>query len=140
MVTLNTYLSFNGNCREVFDFYRSVFGGDFSFIQTFRDAPPEFGVAEEEMDGVMHVSYSIGPAVLMGSDVPSQFGPPRIVGNNFSISVSPESREEADRIFRDLSHGGSVSFPMQDMFWGAYFGTFTDKFGINWQVNFHQEQ
>ena len=140
MSTLNTYLAFNGNCRGAFDFYRSVFGGEFSVIQTFRDAPPEFAVAEEEKDGIMHVSFPIGSGVLMGSDIPSQFAPPPTVGNNFSLSVAPESREEADRIFGELSQGGSVSFPMQDMFWGSYFGTFTDKFGINWQVNFHQEQ
>ncbi len=140
MSTLNTYLAFNGNCREAFEFYRSVLGGEFSVIQTFRDAPSEFAVAEEEKDGIMHVSFPIGSAVLMGSDIPSQFAPPPTVGNNFSLAVSPESREEADRIFGELSQGGSVSFPMQDMFWGAYFGSLTDKFGINWQVNFTQGQ
>ena len=139
MTTLNTYLTFDGNCRQVFDFYRSVFGGEFAIIQTFRDAPPDTGIAEGDMDKVMHVSYPIGSGVLMGSDVPSQFAPPPTVGNNFSLAVSPESRGEADRIFGALSAGGAVSFPMQDMFWGAYFGACTDKFGINWQVNFHQE-
>ena len=140
MVTLNTYLSFNGNCREAFDFYRSVFGGDFSWLATFRDAPPEMAVNEAEVDGIMHVSLPIGSGVLMGSDVPSQFGPPPVVGTNFSMTVSPESRDEADRIFKDLSAGGSVSFPMQDMFWGAYFGVLVDKFGINWQVSCEQQQ
>ena len=140
LVTLNTYLTFNGNCREVFDFYRSVFGGEFSWISTFRDAPPDIGVAEADMDGIMHVSFPIGSGVLMGSDMPPQFGPPPVVGSNFSLTISPESREEADRIFKELSDGGSVSFPMQDMFWGAYFGSLTDKFGINWQVDCEQQQ
>ena len=140
MATLNTYLNFNGNCRDVFEFYRSVFGGEFAMIQTFRDAPPEFSVAESELDMVMHVSYPIGSSVLMGSDMPSQFAPTPVVGNNFSIAVGLESREEADRVFNGLSQGGSVSMPMQDMFWGSYFGMLTDKFGISWQVVSEPEQ
>lgn len=140
MPTLNTYLNFNGNCRQVFDFYRSVFGTEFSIIQTFRDAPSDIGIAEPDLDKVMHVSLPIGSGVLMGSDIPSQFAPAPTVGNNFSLSFCPDSREEADRIFGELSQGGSVTFPMQDQFWGAYFGACTDRFGINWQVNFLQEQ
>ena len=135
---LNTYLNFDGNCREAFEFYRSVFGGEFAIMQTFGDGPDDMGVLEEEKNNIMHVSFPIGDSVLMGSDVPSGFGMPHVQGSNFSISVGPDSREEADRLFGRLSEGGTVSMPMGDMFWGSYFGACTDKFGINWQINYEQ--
>ena len=138
---LSIYLNFNGGCREAFEFYRTVFGGEFAVLETFRNMPPgEMPMQEEELDKVMHVSYPIGSSVLMGSDVPSGFGPPHVSGNNFSVSVSPESREEANRIFGALSEGGNVTMELQDMFWGSYFGSCTDRFGINWQVNCEQAQ
>ena len=138
---LSTYLNFNGNCREAFEFYRSVFGGEFAVFETFRGMPPgDVNIPKEEIDHVMHVSYPVGTSVLMGSDVPSGFGPPHVAGNNFSVSVSTESREETDRIFGALSKGGNVTMELQDMFWGAYFGSCTDRFGINWQVNCEQGQ
>ena len=135
---LNTYLNFEGNCREAFEFYRSVFGGEFAVLETFRNGPPDMGVPEAELDNVMHVSLPIGSSVLMGSDMPSGFGMPHVAGNNFSISVSPKSREESDTLFANLSEGGAVTMPMAEMFWGSYFGSCTDKFGINWQVNCEQ--
>ena len=137
---LNTYLNFDGNCREAFEFYRSVFGGEFSIFQAFRDGPGDMGLPEEELDNVMHVSLPVGDSVLMGSDMPSGFGPPHVAGNNFSVSVSLDTREETDRLFAALSDGGAVTMPLQDMFWGSYFGSCTDKFGINWQVNFEGAQ
>ena len=132
---INIYLHFNGNCREAFEFYRSVFGGDFSILVTFRDGPGDMGVPENELDDIMHVSYEIGGATLMGSDMPSVFGPPVTQGNNVSISYQPASRKETEDLFARLSDGGTVSMPLQDTFWGAYFGSCTDKFGINWMVN-----
>ena len=137
---LNTYLNFDGNCREAFEFYRSIFGGEFAILQAFRDGPGDMGLREEELDNVMHVSLPVGDSVLMGSDVPSGFGPPHVPGNNFSVSVSLDTREETDRLFAALSDGGAVTMPLQDMFWGSYFGSCTDKFGINWQVNFEGAQ
>ena len=134
-MTLSIYLNFNGECRDAFEFYRSVFGGEFAIFQTFRAAPPDTGVPEGEMDNVMHVSYPVGSSVLMGSDIPSSMGGPPVVGNNYSISFIPESRDEADRVFAALSDGGAVQMPMADMFWGSYFGALSDKFGINWQIN-----
>ncbi len=133
-MSLTIYLHFNGNCREVFEFYRSIFGGDFDLMETFRNGP-DMGMPEEELDQVMHVSYPIGSSVLMGSDVPSQFAPPVTQGNNFSISYQPTSREAADELFAKLSEGGQVTTPMEDQFWGAYFGSCIDKFGISWQLN-----
>ena len=135
---LNTYINFKGNCREAFEFYRSVFGGEFATLETFRNGPPDMGIPEEEMDNVMHVSFPIGDSVLMGSDTPSIFEGSHVVGTNISISVRPESKEEADTLFSSLSEGGSVAMPMADMFWGSYFGYCTDKFGINWQINYEQ--
>ena len=132
---LDTYLRFDGNCREAFEFYRAAFGGDFRVIQTYADGPPGMGIGDEYVDRVMHVSLPIGPSVLMGSDAAPEFGPPNVVGNNFSITVHAESRDEADEIFGKLAKGGSVTMPLQDTFWGGYFGSLTDQFGVNWQVH-----
>ena len=132
---MNTYLTFDGNCREAFEFYRSVFGGEFTDFQTFGDGPPDMPVSEEEKGRVMHVSLPIGGSVLMGSDS-SSFGPPLAAGNNFSLSIEVTSREQCDELFAKLSAGGSVIMPLQEMFWGAYFGQWTDRFGINWMVNY----
>ncbi len=136
--TLN--LHFNGNCREVFEFYRSVFGGDFTWFSTFRDMPDPTGIAEEEMDQVLHASLDIGGTTLMGSDVPRAFGPPVDQGNNFSVSCQTESREQTEELFRKISEGGEVTMPLDDMFWGAYFGSCTDRFGINWMFNCENPQ
>ena len=134
-MSLNIYLTFGGNCREAFEFYRSVFGGDFQAFQTFADGPEDMPVAEEDKDKVMHVSLPFGDSVLMGSDS-SSFGPPLAVGNNFSVSIVGRSREHCDEVFAKLSAGGSVTMPLQETFWGSYYGMWTDRFGINWMVNY----
>ena len=133
-MTLNIYLNFKGNCRDAFEFYKSVFGGEFQIFETFRNGPPDMGIPEEELDNVMHVSYPIGSSILMGSDTPDRFGPTQF-GNNFSISHSSTTREETEELFAKMSEGGVVTMPLEDMFWGAYFGSCTDKFGINWQFS-----
>ena len=132
---LNVYLHFNNNCREVFEFYRSVFGGDFTFFTTFNEMPGDMGIPKEEMDNVMHVSYDIGGTTLMGSDMPSAFGPPVEIGNNFAISYQTDSRALTEELFAKISEGGTVTMELQDMFWGDYFGACTDKFGINWMIS-----
>ncbi len=132
---LDIYLKFDGNCREAFEFYRSSFGGEFLEIQTFGDAPHDMGLEGEYRDRLMHVSLPIGSSVLMGSDTAAGFGPPTVFGNNFSITVHAASRKEADDIFAKLSDGGTATMPLQDMFWGAYFGALTDRFGVNWQIH-----
>ena len=136
---LNVYLNFNGNCREVFEHYRSIFGGDFSFIATFEEMPEEIPIAEEEKNQIMHVSLDIGGTTLMGSDVPAAFGGPVQMGNNISISYLTESREQTEELFNKVSEGGTVTMPLDDMFWGDYFGSCTDKFGINWMFNYGPE-
>ncbi len=140
MTTVNVYLTFNGNCEEAFNFYKSVFGGEFSSLGRFGEMPPQEGmppVPDSDKNKLMHVSLPISTeTVLMGSDSSDAFGPPTVVGNNFSISINPDSREDADRFFNGLSEGGQVIMPMGDTFWGAYFGMFADRFGINWMVNY----
>ena len=138
-MTLNTYLHFNGDCREAFDFYRSIFGGDFEIVQTFGDGPPDMGIPDAEKNNIMHVSLRVGASMLMGSDVPAAFGPPPNKGNNFSISYDAQSKKETDDLFAKLSEGGVATMPPQDMFWGAYFGSCIDRFGISWMVSCEQQ-
>ena len=133
-MALNTYLTFEDNCREAFEFYRSVFGGDFMTMTTFREGPEGMDIPEDELDRVMHVSLPVGDSVLMGSDSCSPFSPPPVVGNNFTINFEADSKSHADAIFEKISDGGEVIWPMEDVFWGAYFGRCCDKFGIHWQV------
>ncbi|MBO9586858.1 MAG: VOC family protein [Flavobacterium sp.] len=139
MAAVNPYLMFNGTCEEAFLFYKSVFGGDFPYIGKFKDAPAEEGevLSEEALNRIMHVSLPIGNTILMGSDTHPRYGDVGF-GDNFSISINTESTEEADRIFNGLSAGGKVEMPLNKTFWGAYFGMFKDKFGINWMVNFDE--
>ncbi len=143
MATVNTYLNFSGNCEEAFNFYKSVFGTEFSYIGRFGEMPPQEGcepMNEEFANKIMHVSLPIGNTILMGSDTGGEWAPNFVQGNNFAISINTDSKEEADVLFNGLSAGGMVTMPMADTFWGAYFGMFTDKFGINWMVNYDVPQ
>ncbi len=139
MPIVNIYLNFNGNCREAFEFYRSVLGGEFSGISTFGEMPPQEGMPplpEEDRDKIMHISLPVSEeTMLMGSDTTTAFGGSVTPGDNFSISITPEGRNEADRLFAALSEGGQVTMPLAEMFWGDYFGSLVDKFSINWMVN-----
>lgn len=143
MPTVNVYLTFNGNCEEAFNFYKSVLGGEFPYIGRYKDMPSEGmpPVPDSDKEKIMHVALPISKeTVLMGSDSSEAFGKATVAGNNFSISISAGSKEEADKLFGGLSAGGKVTMPMADAFWGAYFGMFKDKFGINWMVNFDQRE
>ena len=140
MTTVNIYLTFNGNCLEAFEFYKSVFGGDFPYVGKFSEMPEEAcggkPIPEEDKDKIMHISLPISKeTVLMGSDTSESFGHKVTIGNNFSISITTDTKAEADRIFAALSEGGKVLMPMADSFWGSYFGMFTDKFDVNWMVS-----
>jgi len=137
MAEISTYLNFKDQCEEAFNFYKSVFGGDFHTIMRFGDGPGEGQHWEAgESKKIMHVSLPIGQkTILMGSDTPSGMGPVN-QGNNVSIAIHPDSKDEADKLFNGLSAGGKVTMPLSDTFWGAYFGMFDDKFGIHWMVNF----
>ncbi len=134
-MSLNIYLTFNGNCREVFEHYKSVFGGDFIAFQTFGDAPPDMDIADGDKDKVMHVSLPVGSSTLMGSDSAQGPGAPVVVGTNFSISIVGESKHQCDDLFDKISRGGEVMMAMQETFWGSYFGMCRDRYGINWMIN-----
>lgn len=139
MATVNAYLTFDGNCKQAFDFYKSVFGGEYPYIGTFGEMPPMEGkeTSEEDKDKIMHVSLPISKeTILMGSDTGGEWSSRYQAGNNFSISINADSKEEAEKLFNGLSAGGQVTMPLSDTFWGAYFGMFTDKFGIGWMVNY----
>ncbi len=140
MATINPYLNFPGNTEEAFNFYKSVFGGEFLTLQRFKDTPESGKIPEHEKDKIVHIALPIGKSpqgnVLMGTDALESMGQKLTVGNNFSITIQPESKQEAERLFNGLSAGGKVEMPLQDAFWGAYFGMFQDKFGIQWMVNF----
>ncbi|MEP2774094.1 MAG: VOC family protein [Fulvivirga sp.] len=136
MKNLNPYLTFNGNCEEAFNFYRSVFGGDFTYIGRFSEMPSEYKVSDKDKNLVMHVTLPLGEhGILMGSDTSTAFGPPVVEGNNFSISIEADSKDEADKLYSRLAEGGKETMPMTDTFWGSYFGMLTDQFGIQWMVS-----
>lgn len=138
MPTINSYLKFDGNCEEAFNHYKSIFGGEFMYFGRFDEMPKstDYSISEKDLNKVMHVSLPIGNSILMGSDKGGDWGPKFIEGNNFAVSVSPQSKEEADELFSKLSEGGNISTPIHQAFWGSYFGELTDKFGVNWMVNF----
>lgn len=140
MTSVNPYLIFNGNCEAAFDFYKSVFGGEYPYIGKFKDMPPSDGqtLSAEDAERIMHVSLPISPeTILMGSDTTEEQGA-MVFGNNISISINTDSTAKADHLFNGLSAGGQVKMPMEKTFWGAYFGMFVDKFGIHWMVNFDE--
>lgn len=138
MATINPYLIFNGSCEAAFLFYQSVFGGEIPYMGKFKEMPQDANspeLSEEDGNRVMHVCLPVGSMMLMGSDSNSASGDV-VFGSNVSISVNVESKEEADKIFNGLSVNGNPHMPMDNTFWGAYFGMLTDQFGINWMVNF----
>ncbi len=135
-MALNTYLFFDGNCREAFEFYKAAFGGDFAMVMTYAEAPEDMSVPDDEKDRIMHISLPVGTSMLMGSDSCSWMSGPPNAGDNFAVSIDVQSREQCDDLFAKLSEGGTVKLPMADTFWGAYFGNWTDKFGISWMVSY----
>ncbi len=137
MALINPHINFNGNAEEAFTFYKSVFGGEFERIMRFKElSSPEFPVAENEANKIMHIALPIGKNVLMANDVPESMGPTNENENRSKISISTESKEEADRLFNGLSAGGQIEMPITDSPWGSYFGMFRDKYGIEWMVDF----
>lgn len=139
MPSLNPYLNFNGNTEEAFNFYKSVFGGEFATIMRFKDVPGEQKSSSED-NKIMHVALPVGKNnVLMGSDVPDAF-PKVATGTNTYISITADSEDEAKKLFNGLSAGGHVQMPLEKAFWGALFGMLTDKFGILWMVSYDYGQ
>lgn len=141
MAAVNPYLNFNGTTEEAFNFYRSVFGGEFITLQRFSDTPEADRIAVADRDKIMHVALPIGNGnILMGTDALESMGHPLTVGNNFYMSISADSEEEADKYFNALSPGGKITMPLEKAFWGAYFGMFTDRYGIQWMINYDYNQ
>jgi PhnB protein len=137
MAQINPHINFNGNAEEAFTFYKSVFGGEFAKIIRFKDiSGPGFQVTEKEANKIMHISLPVGKNLLMANDVPEIMGKTNENENRSKISISAESKEEADRLFNGLSVDGQIEGPIGDSPWGSYFGMFRDKYGIEWMVDF----
>ena len=138
MAQINPYIHFNGNAEEAFTLYQSVFGGEFAMISRFKDMSiPGFSISEKEADKIMHIALPIGKSsLLMGSDTPEMLGKHNENENRSKISISAESKEEADRLFNGLSAGGNIEMPITDSPWGSYFGMLRDKYGIEWMVDY----
>jgi len=135
MAQINPHINFNGNAEEAFNFYKSVFGGEFAIIMRFKDvASPEFPIAENESNKIMHIALPIGNSILMANDVPESMG--RTNENRSKISVSAKSKEEAYKIFNGLTEGGQIEVPIEESPSGSHFGMFRDKYGIEWMVDF----
>ncbi len=137
MALINPHINFNGNAEEAFNFYKSVFGGEFVKIMRFKDlSSPEFPVSENEANKIMHIALPIGKNILMANDVPEILGKVNENENRSKISISAESKEEADKLFNGLSAGGTIEMPITDSPWGSYFGMFRDKYGIEWMIDY----
>ncbi|MBA4053832.1 MAG: VOC family protein [Marivirga sp.] len=141
MITINPYLNFKGNTEEAFNFYKSVFGGEFLTVQRFKDTPEASRVPDHEKDKLMHITLAIGNGtILMGTDALESMGHTVTYGNNFHLSIDTGSEAEAKKLFDALSVSGKVTVPLDKMFWGAYFGMCTDKFGIQWMVSYDEKK
>ncbi len=138
MAIINPHINFNGNVEEAFNFYRAVFGGEFSKIIRLKDlASSEFPVAEKDENNILHIALPIGTgSVLMGNDVPEFLGKVNERENRSKITITAESKDEADKLYNGLSAGGEVEMPIADSPWGTYFAMFRDKYGIEWVVEY----
>jgi len=140
MAKINSHLLFKGNTEEAFDFYKAVFGGEFAMIMRMKDMPsdPNNPISENEGNKILNIALPIGKSnVLMGSDVAEQFMDQDLVtGNRYTISISAESKEEAEKIYNGLSTDGIIEIPLAESPWGSYFGMFADKYGIQWMIDY----
>jgi PhnB protein len=135
MKTANPYLNFPGTTKEAFEFYRSVFGGEFVDVLRFRDMGDTMGVPESELDRIAHISLPLGPTtILMGTDHSESYSPPLVAGNNFYIAIEGDTEEEADRLFGALSEGGRVEMPLEKTDWAEKYGACEDRYGVHWMV------
>ena len=141
MKTIYPYLNFNGTAEEAFNLYKSVFGGEFSGVYRFSEMPDAGELTESDGNKIMHISLPLNNGnALMGSDLLESMGQQVTPGNNAYLFISADSKEEADLLFNGLSEGGTIEMPMQDVFWGAYYGSFADRFGIQWMISYEYPQ
>jgi PhnB protein len=139
MIVINPYLNFKGNTEEAFNFYKSVFGGEFIMLIRFKDTPEAAKTPAEDLEKLMHISLKIGKdTILMGTDAIGPMGDHLVQGNNFHLAIGTQSTAEADDHFAKLAEGGKVTVPLTKQFWGAYFGMLTDKFGIQWMISYDE--
>lgn len=137
MFQMNVYLNFHGNTMQAFKFYQSVFGGEFQLLQLMNGVPGTEKLSAEDQEKVMHISLPVGTNMMLhGTDTLESMGHTLNVGDNVHLMLTTDTKEEADRLFIAISEGGKPDMPMQDTFWGAYFGSFTDKFGIQWMIDY----
>ena len=136
MAALNSYLNFNGNAEEAFNFYKSVFGGEFATVMRFDQMPGDQKPDAGEVNKIMHIALPVGKGnMLMASDVPKAY-PQAVTGTNYSISITADSEDEARKLFQGLSEGGKITMPLDKAFWGSLFGMLTDKYGVQWMMSY----
>lgn len=139
MPKLNPYLNFDGQAEEAFNFYKSIFGGEFvGEIYRIGGTPGTESLSEEDKNRVMHIALPVGDDLLMASDIVPAFNQTLTVGNNNYVSIFPDSREQADQFFNGLSEGATIEMPIEDQFWGDYFGSLVDRFGVHWMINYNE--
>lgn len=137
MVSINPYFNFPGNTEQAFNFYKSVFGGEFAMLQRFKETPEAGNLPANEQEKIMHVALPIGSGnILMATDALESMGQKLVHGTNFSLAIQAESEQEADTLYNSLGQGGKPDMPMQKTFWNAYFGMLTDQFGVQWMINY----
>jgi PhnB protein len=136
MPAINSYLNFQGNTEEAFNFYKSVFGGEFKMLQRFKETPFGEQMSEADKEKIMHIALPVGNTMLMATDTLESMGQKLTVGNNVSLAIETNSEEESEKLFKGLSEGGEITMPLEKTFWNAYFGMCNDKFGIQWMVNY----
>lgn len=141
MPAINPYLNFAGNTEAAFNFYKSVFGGEFLSLQRFGDTPEADKMPADVRNMIVHISLPIGNGnMLMATDAPESMGFNLSAGNNMYICINPDTEEEANKLFNGLAEGGTIGMPLQKMFWGALYGDVTDRFGIKWMLNYDERQ
>lgn len=136
MASVNPYLNFNGTTEEAFNFYKSVFGGEFTALHRFKDVPGNEQMPAEVQDKIMHIALPVKGTTLMATDALESMGQKLNTGNSFYININVDSEEEADKIYHALSAGGKIEMPLEKTLWGSYFGAFADKFGTQWMINY----
>ena len=136
MKASHSYLHFNGNCEEVFNFYKGIFGGEFLMLSRYKEIPSEHALPDTEREKIMHIALPLGPcSILMGSDIPAAF-PNAVRGSNYYIWLSTDNEEETIKIFNALAEGGVIAMPLDKTFWGSFFGMCVDKYGTQWMLSY----